>query len=163
MQRPKCQFGNKEIAKFCEECGAKLIRSCPSCGQEVGPQANKFWLQCGQPLKEPKQTLPLYYNTPHSYTPKHLADKILTARSSMEGERKTVTVLFADVADCTSVSEKLDPGEVHQIMNGCFKTVLDETHAHDGTISQFTGGGVMAFFGALIAFSRRERRNHERA
>jgi class 3 adenylate cyclase/tetratricopeptide (TPR) repeat protein len=69
----------------------------------------------------------------------------------MEGERKRVTVLFADVAGFTSMSEKLDPEEVHQIMDGCFKILMDEIHNHQGTINQFTGDGVMALFGAPAA------------
>ncbi|MBC2716711.1 MAG: AAA family ATPase [Desulfobacteraceae bacterium] len=69
----------------------------------------------------------------------------------MEGERKRVTVLFADVAGFTSMSEKLDPEEVHQIMDGCFKILMDEIHNHQGTINQFTGDGVMALFGAPVA------------
>jgi len=71
---------------------------------------------------------------PESYTPKYLADKILTSRSTIEGERKLVTVLFADVANFTSISEKLDPEEVHLIMDGCFKILMDEIHKYEGTI-----------------------------
>ncbi|NIS63101.1 MAG: AAA family ATPase, partial [Proteobacteria bacterium] len=88
---------------------------------------------------------------PQSYTPKFLADKILTTRSSIEGERKLVTVLFADVANYTAISEKLDPEEVHQIMDGCFKILMDEIHNYEGTINQFTGDGVMSLFGAPVA------------
>jgi predicted ATPase/class 3 adenylate cyclase len=80
-----------------------------------------------------------------------LADKILTTRSSIEGERKLVTVLFADVANYTSISEKLDPEEIHRIMDGCFKILMDEIHKFEGTINQFTGDGVMALFGAPVA------------
>jgi class 3 adenylate cyclase len=80
-----------------------------------------------------------------------LADKILTTRSSIEGERKLVTVLFADAANYTSIAEKLDPEEVHQIMDGCFKILMDEIHRYEGTINQFTGDGVMALFGAPVA------------
>ena len=83
--------------------------------------------------------------------PKVLAEKILTTRSSIEGERKLVTVLFADVANYTSISEKLDPEEVHQIMDGCFKILMDEIHRYEGTVNQFTGDGVMALFGAPVA------------
>ena len=93
----------------------------------------------------------LDYSAPQSYTPEFLAKKILTTRSSIEGERKLVTVLFADVANYTSISEKLDPEEIHQIMDGCFKILLDEIHRYEGTINQFTGDGVMALFGAPIA------------
>jgi len=83
--------------------------------------------------------------------PKHLADKILAARQTMEGERKQVTVLFADVSGFTSISEKLDPEEVHQIMEGCFQILMDEIHRYEGTIDKFTGDGVMALFGAPLA------------
>jgi predicted ATPase/class 3 adenylate cyclase len=94
---------------------------------------------------------PIDYSKPQSYTPKFLAEKILTTRSSIEGERKIVTVLFADVANYTSIAEKLDPEEVHQIMDGCFKILMDKIHSYEGTINQFTGDGVMALFGAPVA------------
>jgi class 3 adenylate cyclase len=96
-------------------------------------------------------TTPPDYSKPHSYTPKFLADKILTTRSAIEGERKLVTVLFADVANFTSLSEKLDPEEIHEIMDGCFKILMDEIHKYEGTINQFTGDGIMALFGAPLA------------
>ncbi len=91
------------------------------------------------------------YTQPQSYTPKFLADRILKSRSSIEGERKLVTVLFADVANSTAIFEKIDPEEVHQIMDGCFRILMDEIHRYEGTINQFTGDGVMAIFGAPIA------------
>lgn len=91
------------------------------------------------------------YDRPKSYTPPYLANKILENRNAIEGERKLVTVLFADVANYTSMAEKLDPEEVHQLMDGCFKILLDEIHRCEGTINQFTGDGVMAIFGAPVA------------
>jgi class 3 adenylate cyclase len=97
------------------------------------------------------ETKPLDYNRPHSYTPKYLADKILTTRSSMEGENKIVTVMFADVANSTAMFEKLDPEAVHEIMDGCFSLLMNEIHRYEGTINQFLGDGVMALFGAPIA------------
>jgi class 3 adenylate cyclase/tetratricopeptide (TPR) repeat protein len=102
-------------------------------------------------LREPKEFPSIDFDQPRSYTPKFLADKILTTRSSIEGERKLVTVLFADVANYTSIAEKLDPEEVHQIMDECFKILMDEIHRYEGTINQFTGDGVMALFGAPVA------------
>jgi class 3 adenylate cyclase len=95
--------------------------------------------------------VPIDYSEPQSYTPKFLADKILTSRTSLEGERKLVTVLFADVANYTSISEKLDPEDAHQVMDGCFKILMDEIHKYEGTINQFTGDGLMALFGAPVA------------
>ena len=150
MKCPKCQFNNAEGAKFCNECGKKLELVCPECGK-VNPLGSKFCNECGHDLRRPKEALPVDYDQPQSYTPKHLADKILTTRTSVEGERKLVTVLFADVANYTSMSEKFDPEEVHQIMDGCFKILMDEIHRHEGTINQFTGDGIMALFGAPVA------------
>ena len=148
MKCPKCQFENPERMKFCGKCGTKMEFICPKCNFS-NPTEFSFCGKCGHNLKEP--TTAPDYSEPQSYTPKFLADKILTSRSSIEGERKLVTVLFADVANFTSLSEKLDPEEVHQIMDGCFKILMDEIHKFEGTINQFTGDGVMALFGAPIA------------
>ena len=150
MKCPKCQFENPESKKFCRKCGTKLLLACPKCGAEILPD-DDFCGDCGHNLRKTKETPPIDYSQPQSYTPKHLADKILTTRSSIEGERKLVTVLFADVANYTSISEKLDPEEVHQIMDGCFKILMDEIHRYEGTINQFTGDGVMALFGAPVS------------
>ena len=127
MECPKCNFENEENAKFCNECGNKLELICPECGID-NRLGSKFCNQCGYNLIKPAKTQKIDYSEPHSYTPKHLSKKILTLRSCIEGERKLVTVLFADVANYTSVSEKLDPEEVHQIMDGCFKILMDEIH-----------------------------------
>ena len=150
MKCPKCQVDNLESAKFCNECGNKLEPACPECGK-MNPFGSKFCNDCGHSILKPKDDPPVNYDQPQTYTPKHLADKILTVRSAIEGERKIVTVLFADVANYTSISEKLDPEEVHQIMDGCFKILMNEIHKYEGTINQFTGDGVMALFGAPVA------------
>jgi class 3 adenylate cyclase len=150
MKCPKCQFDNREGAKFCIECGTKLEFICSRCSHS-NPPDSKFCEECGSNLTKPKEADTINYSEPQSYTPKHLTDKILTTRSSIEGERKLVTVLFADVANYTSLTEKLDPEEAHQIMDGCFKVLMDEIHKYEGTINQFTGDGVMALFGAPIS------------
>jgi len=75
----------------------------------------------------------------------------MSDRRLIEGERKLVTVLFADVANYTSMAEKLDPEEVRQMVDGCFHILMDEIHKWEGTITQFTGDGAMALFGAPIA------------
>ena len=150
MKCPKCQFDNREGVKFCEKCGVRMEIFCPACGTAIPPD-RQFCGECGRPLPAAREAPPLDYSKPHSYTPKFLADKILTTRSAMEGERKLVTVLFADVANFTTISEKLDPEEIHGIMDGCFKILMDEIHKYEGTINQFTGDGVMALFGAPLA------------
>ncbi|MCJ7685548.1 MAG: AAA family ATPase, partial [Desulfobacteraceae bacterium] len=150
MKCSKCQCENREEAKFCGECGHKFEVKCPECGTN-NRAGNRFCDECGHDLRKPKEAPSVDYSEPQSYTPKHLADKILTTRSSIEGERKLVTVFFADVANYTSVSEKLDPEEVHEIMDGAFKILMDEIHKYEGTINQFTGDGVMALFGAPVS------------
>src|SRR6056297_2814593 len=148
MKCPKCQFDNRDSAKFCIECGEKFKQICPECHKTL-PVSAKFCDECGCNLSAAQK--PPDYSEPQSYTPKFLADKILTNRSAIEGERKRVTILFADVANYTPLAEKLDPEEVHQIMDGCFKILMDEIHKYEGTINQFTGDGVMALFGAPVA------------
>ena len=98
MKCGKCGFENPEHVKFCGDCGAKLKIVCPRCNSSNPPQF-KFCGECGQRLSAAPGVSPLDPSRPASYTPKHLADQILTSRSAVEGERKIVTVLFADVAN----------------------------------------------------------------
>ena len=150
MECPKCRSENRDGVNFCEECGAKMEMACPNCGAVI-PLGKKFCGHCGHKLQPPVSSPSPDYSKPNAYTPRFMAEKILTTRSAIEGERKLVTVLFADVANYTSISERLDPEEVHQIMDGCFKILMDEIHKFEGTINQFTGDGVMALFGAPLA------------
>src|SRR5262245_4450040 len=101
---------------------------------------------------------PMQAQAPLAYTPKHLAEKILTSKAALEGERKQVTVLFADVAGFTTLAEQLDPEVVHEIINRCFEGIAAEVHRFEGTINQYTGDGVMALFGAPIAHEDSPRR-----
>ena len=149
MRCPQCRHDNPDGVKFCGECGAGFESLCPRCGTG-NPPANKFCYQCGQALASPP-TPAARFASPKSYTPPHLAEKILTSRTVLEGERKQVTVLFADVSGFTSISEQLDPEEVHQLMNRAFELMLGEVHRYEGTINQFLGDGIMALFGAPLA------------
>ena len=88
---------------------------------------------------------------PRAYTPRHLADRILTSRSALEGERKQVTVLFADVKGSLELTERVDPEQWHGILDRFFRILADGVHRFEGTLNQFTGDGVMALFGAPIA------------
>ncbi len=150
MQCPKCRFENREGVKFCEGCGAKLELICPECRTAV-PLDRSFCGECGYDLRQSKEAPRIDYDQPRSYTPKFLAEKILTSRSAMEGERKLVTVLFADVAGFTPMSERLDPEDVHEIMDGCFRILMDEIHRYEGTVNEFRGDGLMALFGAPVS------------
>ena len=95
---------------------------------------------------------------PLSYTPKHLAEKILTSRSALEGERKQVTVLFCDLANSTPIAERLGPEHMHTFLNRFFELALSEVHRYEGTINQFLGDGFMALFGAPLAHEDHARR-----
>jgi class 3 adenylate cyclase/tetratricopeptide (TPR) repeat protein len=146
---PACQTDNPDTKKFCRQCGAKLVLVCAQCGAACLP-GDEFCGDCGCSLS--KASAPAVdYSQPQTYTPKFLADKILSSGKALEGERKVVTVFFADLAGYTAMSEKLDPEEVHQIMEGCFQILMDEIHRFEGTIDKFTGDGVMALFGAPLA------------
>ncbi|MBI1724508.1 MAG: zinc ribbon domain-containing protein, partial [Candidatus Tectomicrobia bacterium] len=108
MQCPRCQAENREGRRFCAECGASLAFPCPACGFSNEP-GEKFCGGCGQPLGAVPPTAESKFASPHSYTPKHLAEKILTSRSALEGERKQVTVFFCDIANSTPLAERLGP------------------------------------------------------
>jgi class 3 adenylate cyclase/tetratricopeptide (TPR) repeat protein len=158
---PSCQHENRDAAAFCEACGTRFERLCPSCGNALRLTA-RFCDACGANIEvsggdEPAST-PDLARDPRNYTPKHLAERILTSKSALEGERKHVTVLFADVAGYTSLSERTDPEQMHTIMDRCFQIILHEVHRFEGTINQFTGDGVMALFGAPVALEDAPRR-----
>jgi Double zinc ribbon/Adenylate and Guanylate cyclase catalytic domain len=154
MRCPRCQQNNREEARFCAGCGSALAAQCPACGHQPPPGA-AFCDHCGTRLacSVPTSTaLPLAPQPPipHAYTPKHLAEKILTSRSVLEGERRQVTVLLADLAGFTSLAEQRDPGEVHTPIDGCFARITAEVHRFEGTVNQYTGDGVMALFGRQL-------------
>jgi class 3 adenylate cyclase/tetratricopeptide (TPR) repeat protein len=144
-----CGCDNRAGAKFCGECAASLadVVVCPRC-QTPNPKTRKFCDSCGQQLASPKITPS---PDPRSYTPKHLAEKILTTRSALEGERKQVTVLFADVKGSMDLASQLDPEDWHSVLDGFFRVLSDGVHRFEGTVNQYTGDGIMALFGAPIA------------
>ncbi|MBI4518718.1 MAG: AAA family ATPase [Deltaproteobacteria bacterium] len=164
MNCPTCGHKNPPNSKFCLECGRGFALPCAQCGAEL-PAAAKFCNECGaslvaesRKLKAESQTISLPTNnlttnnpSPRSYTPKHLADKILQSKSALEGERKQVTVLFADVKGSMELAEQLDPEERHAILDRFFAILTDGVHRFEGTVNQYTGDGIMALFGAPIA------------
>src|SRR5437867_10962785 len=153
MQCSRCQTQNRAGAQFCRQCGAGLSALCPRCNAAQEP-GSRFCDACGADLAGTPASAPAVTSAPPApaaYTPKHLAEKILTSRSALEGERKQVTVLFVDVSGFTSMSEGLDPEDVHRLMTRAFELMLGEVHRYEGTVNQFLGDGIMALFGAPIA------------
>ncbi len=120
MQCSQCQNENPVEANFCLNCGTRLAKVCPQCQQVLPPEAN-FCMGCGQALASPsqpeQQPATEQEREPSSYTPRHLAEKILTSRSALEGERKQVTVMFCDLANSTALAERIGPEAMHTLLN----------------------------------------------
>ncbi len=152
MDCPSCRHDNRAGARFCERCGAPLAASCAACGTALRDGA-RFCDSCGEAAllgsadASPSRRLTL---EPRSYTPKHLADRILASKSALEGERKQVTVLFADVKGSLELAGQVDPEDWHGILNRFFEILTDGVHRFEGTVNQYTGDGIMALFGAPI-------------
>jgi class 3 adenylate cyclase len=148
MSCSNCGHESPSGAKFCAECGQALARSCASCRAEL-PALAKFCPECGS-ASSSSGPAPAE-RTPVDDTPKHLADKILQSKSALEGERKQVTVLFADVKGSMELAEQLDPEQWHGILERFFEILAEGVHRFEGTVNQYTGDGIMALFGAPIA------------
>src|SRR5216117_895186 len=149
MEGPRCHYANTDGARFCGECGASLTRdvTCSSCGH-ANPAGQTFCNGCGGRLDESARSAA---RDRRAYTPKHLVEKILASRTALEGERKQVTVLFADVKGSMDLAEQVDPEVFHRVMERFAALLADGVHRFEGTVTQFTGDGVMALFGAPIA------------
>jgi class 3 adenylate cyclase/tetratricopeptide (TPR) repeat protein len=147
MQCPRCRHDNPQQAKFCLECGARLALTCAKCRAEL-PGSAKFCLECGEPVAQ--QVRPTF-SSPASYTPEHLAEKILTSKSALEGERKQVTVLFADLKGSMELLADRDPEEVRRLLDPVLERMMEAVHCYEGTVNQVMGDGIMALFGAPLA------------
>jgi class 3 adenylate cyclase/tetratricopeptide (TPR) repeat protein len=150
-----CGRANPAESSFCLACGSALALRCAACDAEL-PGDARFCNRCGSPLradaaKVTEKERPLRDADLRAYTPRHLAEKILASKSAIEGERKQVTVLFADVKSSMELAESVGPEEWHRILDGFFQVLADGVHRFEGTVNQYTGDGIMALFGAPIA------------
>lgn len=152
MQCVKCGAGNRHQAKFCEECGTPLALACPQCGVPV-IVGKKFCGDCGAALfSSPLASAQLSsVPSPASYTPSHLASRILSGKSALEGERKIITVLFADIKGSMDILENLDPEDSKRLLDPCIQLMMDAVHRAEGTVCRALGDGIMALFGAPLA------------
>src|SRR6266849_6511877 len=121
MKCSRCQAENPAGQKFCGECGAPLTQATPKFG------------------------------SPKSYTPRHLAEKILTSKTALEGERKQVTVLFADLKGSMELLADRDPEEARKLLDPVLEYMMEAVHRYEGTVNQMMGDGIMALFGAPVA------------
>jgi class 3 adenylate cyclase len=151
MPCPRCEADTPDGAKFCIECGTPLRTRCPQCGADVLPRA-KFCAECGTPLTAQRSASPAAPSpSPLSYTPGYLAEKILTSKAALEGERKQVTVLFADLKSSMELVADRDPEEARQLLDPVLERMMAAVHRYEGTVNQVMGDGIMALFGAPIA------------
>jgi class 3 adenylate cyclase/tetratricopeptide (TPR) repeat protein len=149
MRCPRCQHENRPQAKFCEECATLLARSCTACGAQLRPSA-QFCPACAHPVAGPGRA-ELRFTSPESYTPKHLAERILVSRTALEGERKQVTVLFADLKGSMELLADRDPEDARALLDPVLERMMEAVHRYEGTVNQVMGDGIMALFGAPVA------------
>jgi class 3 adenylate cyclase/tetratricopeptide (TPR) repeat protein len=148
MKCPNCRHDNPTEAAFCEACAVPLARACANCGSQVTATA-KFCSQCGHAVKPPDSDA--RFTSPKNYTPQHLVDKILTTRKALEGERKQVTVLFADIKGSMEVVAERDMEDARTILHAVLDRMIEAVHRYEGTVNSVMGDGIMAIFGAPLA------------
>ena len=146
----KCQHENPDDAKFCNGCGTKLDLACAQCKHRNRPDS-RFCAECGNSFQESAGKQSTRFDSPHDYTPRHLAEKILTSRSSLEGERKQITVLFADLKGSLELLGDRDPEEARKLVDPVIDLIMEAVHRYEGTVNHVMGDGIMAIFGAPLA------------
>jgi class 3 adenylate cyclase len=127
--------------------GARLAVRCARCGTDLSSEA-RFCFSCGAAVAAGTPPVP---RPPDSYTPKHLAERILTSKAALEGERKQVTVLFADLKGSMELLADRDPEEAGGILDPVLERMMEAVHRYEGTVNQMMGDGIMALFGAPLA------------
>ncbi|MDQ2939892.1 MAG: AAA family ATPase [Actinomycetota bacterium] len=166
---PSCGNENREGSRFCGGCGGSLVAQavCPSCGA-ANSAGQGFCNECGEALGSAEDPAPAATRDPAPAAaaepaatsarpptpieaPDHLARKAQAAAAQLTGERKQVTVLFADVMGSMELAERTDPERWQTIMDGFFRALAAAVHRFEGTVDKFTGDGIMALFGAPIA------------
>jgi class 3 adenylate cyclase/tetratricopeptide (TPR) repeat protein len=132
MTCPACGAKVEAGSKFCDECGATTAGASANAGAPATEAASRF-------------------ASPESYTPQHLAERIISSRGALEGERKQVTVLFADIKGSMELLADRDPEEARRILDPVLERMMEAVHRYEGTVNQVMGDGIMALFGAPIA------------
>ncbi|MGI8423529.1 MAG: AAA family ATPase [Chloroflexota bacterium] len=151
MKCSRCEHENEAGAKFCEECAAPLARTCVNCGRPLSPRA-KFCPECAHPTGSgPGAATTPRFTSPEAYTPRHLAEKILTSKNALEGERKLVTVVFADLKGSMELLADRDPEDARKLLDPVLERMMEGVHRYEGTVNQVMGDGIMALFGAPLA------------
>jgi hypothetical protein len=156
MQCAQCQRENPSQAKFCRGCGHRFAPRCGECGTELALD-DGFCMECGTPVTAPAPQpaptpqAPSRFTSPESHTPQHLAERIIASRGALEGERKQVTVLFADLKGSMELLADRDPEEARRLLDPVLERMMEAVHRYEGTVNQVMGDGIMALFGAPLA------------
>jgi class 3 adenylate cyclase len=137
MQCPRCQQDNAPRASFCSACGSRLRVECARC-HHANPPGGRFCNACGNPL-------------PDAHTREELAGRIITTRDALEGERKHVTILFADLKGSLEMVAERDPEEARAMLDPVLERLIGAVHRFEGTVNQVMGDGIMALFGAPLS------------
>jgi class 3 adenylate cyclase len=148
MRCARCARENPPQAKFCLECAAPIARRCAKCGTQL-PADAKFCFECAAAVGSSAPAS--RFSSPEIYTPKHLAERIINSKTALEGERKQVTVLFADLKGSMELLADRDPEEARKILDPVLEQMMDAVHRYEGTVNQVMGDGIMALFGAPLA------------
>ena len=149
MTCPRCHAENRRDRRFCGACGFSFASRCLACGFANEP-TERFCGGCGASLT-PSAPLEPRFGPPQTYTPKHLAARILDSRAALEGERKLVTVLFADLQSSMELLADRDPEEARRVLDPVLQLMMAAVHRYEGTVNQVMGDGIMALFGAPLA------------
>jgi Double zinc ribbon len=136
MTCPGCQQENPAQARFCMKCGTGLTLACAKCNTEL-PEGAAFCFACGQPVTSAPSRQ--RFTAPDAYTPRHLAEKILTSKAALEGERKQVTVLFADLKGSMELLADRDPEEARKLLDPVLERMMEAVHRYEGTVNQVMG------------------------
>ena len=152
MKCSNCGHENRTEAKFCEDCGTRLSTVCVSCGMPLSPTA-RFCSECGHPADQavPSTSFSAQrFDAPEAYTPKHLAEKILNSKAALEGERKQVTALFADLKNSMELFADRDPEEARKLLDPVLDHMMEAVHQFEGTVIHVLGDEIVALFGAPL-------------
>lgn len=150
MRCPNCRTENRQGRRYCAACGEPLGIECFKCGFSNNP-SEIYCGGCGIELEADVRLLATKFGPPSSYTPSHLAEEILAARAAIEGERKHVTVLFADLKGSLELIENRDPEHVQAILDAAIRSMIGAVHRFEGIVNRIQGDGIMALFGAPLA------------
>ena len=154
MRCSSCDSEHSESAKFCDTCGTPVRVRCPSCGSSNRPGA-RFCNECGATLGNPSVAANVpdvsQLKSPAVSTPTIAVGASVAAEDVPEGERKLVTVLFADIKGSTELEENLDPEEARALVDPALELMVQAVRRYDGYVVQSTGDGILALFGAPVA------------